>query len=172
MQCPADEFIARLEDFLSNVEEREPLSNQRRILLTGNLISRPDPVTAIEDFGGRVVALDTCIGLRHYETLVEEEADDPMLALATRYLTRPSCPRMEGMEERFEYLKKLADEVRANGIVYSCIKFCDPLIYDIPMMSSWFRGVGIPFLFLENDYAWSGSGQLRTRIQAFTELEH
>jgi benzoyl-CoA reductase/2-hydroxyglutaryl-CoA dehydratase subunit BcrC/BadD/HgdB len=171
-QFPADEFIARLEEFLSRVEERKPLSSERRILLTGNLISRPDPVTTIEDFGGRVVALDTCIGLRHYETPVEEDAADPMLALATRYLTRPSCPRMEGMEERFEYLKTLAEEVRADGIVYSCIKFCDPLIYDIPMMSSWFRGVGIPFLFLENDYTWSGSGQLRTRIQAFTELKH
>jgi benzoyl-CoA reductase/2-hydroxyglutaryl-CoA dehydratase subunit BcrC/BadD/HgdB len=169
--CAAEEFIARLEGFLSRVEEREPLPNERRILLTGNLISRPDPVATIEDFGGRVVALDTCIGLRHYETLVEQDAADPMLALATRYLTRPSCPRMEGLDERFEYLKTLADEAQADGIVYSCIKFCDPLIYDIPMMSSRFRDVGIPFLFLENEYAWSGSGQLRTRVQAFTELQ-
>ena len=170
-RCSPEEFIPRLEGFLSRVEEREPVSSQRRILLTGNLISRPDPVSMIEELGGRVVALDTCTGLRHYETLVEEDAADPMLALAARYLTKPSCPRMEGLEERFEYLQKLADQARADGIVFSCVKFCDPLIYDIPMMSNWFRGVGIPFLFLENDYTWSGSGQMKTRLQAFTELQ-
>ena len=94
-----------------------------------------------------------------------------MLALATRYLTKPSCPRMEGLEERFEYLEKLAEEAGADGIVHSCIKFCDPLIYEIPMLSDRFRNAGIPFLYLENDHTWSGSGQLRTRLQAFTELK-
>ena len=84
---------------------------------------------------------------------------------------RSSCPRMEGLEERYANLEKLAAEVGVDGIVYSCVKFCAPLIYDIPMMSDWFRSAGIPFLFLENDYTWSGTGQLRTRLQAFTELE-
>ena len=170
-RCSPEEFIPRLEGVLARVKKREPVSSERRILLTGNLISRPDPLVMIEELGGRVVALDTCTGLRHYETLVEEDAADPMLALATRYLARPSCPRMEGLEERFGYLERLAKETRADGIVYSCVKFCDPLIYDIPMMSRWFRAAGIPFLYLENDYTWSGSGQMKTRLQAFTELE-
>ena len=167
---PAEELIVKLEDFLSGVGEGEPLTTEPRILLAGNVINRLDPIAIIEDLGGRVVVLDTCIGQRHYETPVDQDAPDPMLALATRYLTRPSCPRMEGLEERFEYLEKLAEEARVDGIVYSCVKFCDPLIYDIPMMSDWFRSAGIPFLYLENDYTWSGAGQLRTRLQAFTEL--
>jgi benzoyl-CoA reductase/2-hydroxyglutaryl-CoA dehydratase subunit BcrC/BadD/HgdB len=125
----------------------------------------------IEGLGARVVVLDTCTGLRHYQTPVEQNGADPMLALATRYLTRPSCPRMEGLEERFEHLESLADQARVDGIVYSGVKFCDPLIYDIPMMSDWFRSAGIPFLYLENDYTWSGSGQMKTRLQAFTELK-
>jgi benzoyl-CoA reductase/2-hydroxyglutaryl-CoA dehydratase subunit BcrC/BadD/HgdB len=77
---------------------------------------------------------------------------------------------MEGLEKRFGYLRSIAGEAAVDGIVYSCVKFCDPLIYDIPMMSKWFRDAGFPFLYLENDYTWSGSGQLRTRLQAFTEL--
>lgn len=170
-RCPPEQFIPRLEDFLSRVKEREPASSERRFLLTGNPISRPDPLAMIEELGGRVVALDTCTGQRHYETLVEEDAADPIMALATRYLTRPACPRMEGLEQRFEYLEKLAEAARADGIVYCCVKFCDPLIYDLPMMSRWFRAAGISFLYLENDYTWSGSGQMKTRLQAFTELE-
>jgi benzoyl-CoA reductase/2-hydroxyglutaryl-CoA dehydratase subunit BcrC/BadD/HgdB len=168
---PPDQFIARLESFLPSVEKGEILSNERRILLSGNVVGRPEPVSIIEEFGGRVVVLDTCIGLRHYETLVDEYGADPMLALASRYLARPSCPRMEGLVERFRYLERIADEARVDGVVYSCVKYCDPLIYDIPMMSEWFRSAGIPFLFLENDYTWSGTGQLRTRLQAFSELE-
>jgi benzoyl-CoA reductase/2-hydroxyglutaryl-CoA dehydratase subunit BcrC/BadD/HgdB len=170
-RCSPDQLIPRLEEFLSPAAERKPSSDERRILLTGNLISRPDPVAMLEELGSRVVALDTCTGLRHYQTPVEEDAAEPMLALAARYLTRPSCPRMEGLEERFEFLRKLADHAQADGIVYSCVKFCDPLIYDVPLMSSWFRDAGIPFLFLENDYTWSGSGQMKTRLQAFTELQ-
>ena len=84
---------------------------------------------------------------------------------------RPSCPRMEGLEERCANLEKLAAEAEVDGIVYSCVKFCDNLVYDIPTMSSRFRSAGIPFLFLENDYTWSGSGQMKTRLQAFTELQ-
>lgn len=170
-RCPPAEFVGRLEEFLSGVEEGEAPSAERRFLLTGNVVNRPDPVAVLEDLGGRVVVLDTCIGLRHYEALVERDAADPILALATRYLTRPSCPRMEGLEERIEHLEKLAEEAGADGIIHSCIKFCDPLVYEIPMMSDRFRKAGIPFLHLENDYTWSGSGQLRTRLQAFTELE-
>jgi len=171
MRTPAEGFISNLEEFLSSVEEREPRQTERRILLTGNVIDRPDPITVIEELGSGVVVLDTCIGIRHYDTPVEENAADPMLALAMRYLTRPSCPRMEGLEERYAHLEKLAVEAEVDGIVYSCVKFCDNLIYDIPTMSSRFRKAGMPFLFLENDYTWSGSGQMKTRLQAFTELE-
>ncbi len=170
-RSPPAEFAARLEEFLSSVEQRGRLAGERRILLAGNVIDRPDPVAMLEDLGARVVVLDSCTGLRHYQTPVELNGSDPMLALATRYLARPSCPRMEGLEERLSHLERLAGEARADGIVYCGVKFCDPLIYDVPMMSDWFRDAGIPFLFLEDDYTWSGAGQRKTRLQAFTELK-
>lgn len=171
MRAPAEGFIASLKEFLSSVEERAPRSAERRILLTGNVIDRPDPIAVIEELGSHVAVLDTCIGHRHYETPVEQNAADPMRALATRYLMRPSCPRMEGLDERYANLEKLVAEAEVDGIIYSCVKFCDPLIYDIPTMSSRFRSAGISFLYLENDYTWSGAGQMKTRLQAFTELQ-
>jgi benzoyl-CoA reductase/2-hydroxyglutaryl-CoA dehydratase subunit BcrC/BadD/HgdB len=170
VRSSAEDFIAELETFLANVEQRDSSGSERRILLTGNVIDRPDPIAAIEELGGSVVVLDTCIGLRHYQTPVEENAADPMLALANRYLMRSSCPRMEGLDERYANLEKLAAEADVDGIVFSCVKFCDPLIYDIPTMSDRFRSAGNPFLYLENDYTWSGSGQMKTRLQAFSEL--
>jgi benzoyl-CoA reductase/2-hydroxyglutaryl-CoA dehydratase subunit BcrC/BadD/HgdB len=38
------------------------------------------------------------------------------------------------------------------------------------MMSERFRQLGIPFLWLEHDYEWSGLEQLRNRVEAFLEL--
>jgi benzoyl-CoA reductase/2-hydroxyglutaryl-CoA dehydratase subunit BcrC/BadD/HgdB len=127
-------------------------------------------IAEIEKAGAHVVALDTCMGLRHYAGSVEEDAPDPFLALAKRYLTKPGCARMQGFEERVRWMKTVADDAGADGIVFCSLKFCGPCIYDIPMMSERFRQLGIPFLWLEHDYEWSGLEQLRNRVEAFLEL--
>ena len=90
-----------------------------------------------------------------------------MNALAERYLQKASCPRMEGIEERFQRLKGLARECRAEGIVYSTVKFCDMHLYEAPLMRITSEDAGYPVLFLENDYEWTGLEQMKTRVEAF-----
>lgn len=77
---------------------------------------------------------------------------------------------MQHLEERVRRMVKVADEVSADGIVFCSPKFCDPCVYDIPIMSERLRERAIPFLWLEHDYEWSGLEQLRSRVQAFFEL--
>ena len=141
-----------------------------RVVLTGNAIHQPDLLTLIEDAGGAVVGLDTCTAGRHQDRLVVENSDDPVRALAERYLLRAPCARMEGLEERFQYLRDLVIDSKADGIVYSMTKFCDAHAYDVPMMHDGFREAGIPFLFVENNYEWVGLEQTRTRIEGFFEM--
>lgn len=160
----------RIDQFLSKIDEKGCPPRGPRIVLSGNVINRPDLLTLIEDSGAHVVALDTCFGVRHYDLLVEEHTGDPMLALATRYLLRSPCPRMHGLERRFEYLKGLVESSGAAGVIYSTVKFCDSHLYDLPLLEVNLRQAGIPFLWLENDYEWTGSGQLRTRVEAFLEM--
>jgi benzoyl-CoA reductase/2-hydroxyglutaryl-CoA dehydratase subunit BcrC/BadD/HgdB len=160
----------RIDQFLSKIDEKGCAPRGPRIVLSGNMINRPDLLTLIEDAGGHVVALDTCFGVRHYDLLVEEDTGDPMLALATRYLLRSPCPRMHGLERRFEYLKDLVESSGAAGVIYSTVKFCDSHLYDLPLLEEGLRQAGIPFLWLENDYEWTGLGQLRTRVEAFLEM--
>ena len=135
--------------------------------MTANVIHRPDLIDLIEDLVGRVVALDACVGVRHFDTLVATEPSDPMTALAERYLAKASCPRMEGIEERFQRLKGLASECRADGIIYSTVKFCDLHLYEAPLMRITCEDAGFPLLFLENDYEWTGREQMKTRVEAF-----
>lgn len=164
------EFAGRLREFISSSKGGKVPDAERRILLTGNVVHRPDLIALIEELGGRVIMLDTCPGARHYDTLVEENSPDPMLALAERYLTKSSCARMEGIEERFQRLKRLAAESNADAVVYSTVKFCDTYLYEAPLMRNACEDAGMPFLFLENDYEWSGLGQMKTRVEAFLAM--
>ena len=66
----------------------------------------------------------------------------------------------------FAILLRLRRRFRPDGSIF--------LIY-LTLYSLWRFGIdfireGTPFLFIENDYEWSGPEQLRTRVQAFVEL--
>jgi len=168
-QAPAD-FAAEIRRFLTDVAAEQRPARAPRIVLAGGLVNKPHVIAEVETAGAHVVALDTCMGLRHYAGSVEEDAPDPFLALAKRSLTKPGCARMQGFEERGRWMQTVANDAGADGIVYCSLKFCDPCVYDIPMMSERFRQLGIPFLWLEHDYEWSGLEQLRNRVEAFLEL--
>ena len=169
-QSETVDFTDKIKQFLLAAGEDKPGKTGKRIVLTGNAMHRSDLITLIEDAGAQVAALDTCIGARHFETLVEEDTADPILALARRYLLRPSCARMLGFEEQFQYLQKVYEKAGAQGIICSAVKYCDLLIYNVPLMQARFRDLEIPFLFLENDYTWTDLGQMRTRVDAFLEM--
>jgi len=164
------EFGDKLARFLSTAKKEKPVQNGLRIVLYGNVVNRPDLVGLIEDSGAQVVALDTCFGVRHYDLLVEEDTSNPIRALARRYLLRAPCARMEGFETRFQYMKRLVNSCKADGVIYSVVKFCDSHVYDLPMLTDSFRAAGIPFLFIENDYEWTGLEQIATRVEAFLEM--
>jgi len=169
-QSSTAKSIEGLKTFISESRETKPPGSEVRIVLTGNIIHQPDLINLIEDAGGRVAVLDTCMGARNYDTLVREKSGDPMLALAERYLTKASCARMQGFDERFQRTRDLSAGSMADGIIYSNVKFCDMYLYEAPSMETGFKEAGIPFLFLENDYEWAGLEQMKTRVEAFLTM--
>ncbi len=114
----------------------------KRIVVSANVLDRPDLVEMIEGAGGSVVALDSCTGVRHWEGLVAEGSPDPLQAIARRYLTRPPCSRMEGIGERIDWLVKLAQTSRADGVVLTSVKYCDSWLYDQPLLTEQPSGRG------------------------------
>ena len=164
------EFETSVRRFLADVAPTPRSTRTPRIVLAGGLVNRRDVVAEIERAGARVVALDTCLGLRHYTGAVGEDTADPFLALARRYLTKPGCARMQGLEERLRWTQQVADEARADGIVFCSVKFCGPCVYDVPMLSESCSTVGIPLLWLELDYGGTGLDQVKGQIDSFVEL--
>ena len=71
---------------------------------------------------------------------------------------------------RRSYVDMLAKEYGADGIIYEQIKFCDPWAYERMVGTHVMHDdYGYPVLSIDRPYSTSGTGQLRTRIQAFIE---
>lgn len=142
----------------------------KRFILSGSVMADPTIISLIEGYGAIVVALDICNGARHYENLVEEDRADSFQSLAKRYLNKESCARINDFEARFERLRRLVKEKKADGVLYSPAKFCELFQFDVPLLHKRCKEAGIPLLILENDCEWKNLGQVKTRIEAFLEM--
>jgi len=140
-----------------------------RVLVVGNVVDRPDLFEMVEAAGASVVVFDTCAGLRHWSGLVED-GQNVIESLARRYLLKPPCPRMPGYDERVANVAELIQEYSIDSVIYSVVKFCDYGLFEAPVIETGLRNPRVPFLVIENDYAWTDAGRIKTRVEAFVEM--
>ncbi len=140
----------------------------KRVYVSGNMVDTSALLQFIEEGGGIVAGDDFCFGGRYFRPAVEE-GPDLLGTLARRYLSRIPCGRMENYTERFDHILKEIRESRAHGLVYSSLKFCDNFLVDYPQLKEMLDKEKVPSLFLESEYFPMGTGQLRTRVEAFLE---
>lgn len=170
-------LIARVIDLAKHRSPRKP-DERARILISGSEFDDSAFVELVETCGADVVADDLCIGSRHFWEDIDSSMD-PWQALAVRYLRGIHCPRTctpqaesreADLEVRFGYLKSFVHDYNVNGVILDVMRFCDTHELDAPDISDYMRSLGVKTLYLENDYSSSGSGQLRTRVEAFLEM--
>ena len=172
MTSGVDDFLPSLNRFLAHISGRRramSASGVPRIMLYGNVMTSPDLVRIIEDAGAVVVSLDHCFGERYFDRPVGADADSPYTALARRYLTRSTCPRMEGLDARIEDIASLAEEANADGVIYYSMTHCDGFLHDMPHIANGLTSRDVPVLPLIHDGSWSAPGRVETRIEAFIE---
>ena len=167
---PREEYNNLLSNTLSWLEKREPVldNDSVRVMVVGSELDNPEYIGIIEDLGGAVVADDLCCGSRYCWTPVEK-GEDPLRALATRYLSRPFCARMHPASHRMAHLRKVAQEYNVEAVIMEVIKFCDIHGGVYPLIRDSFKEVGIPVLYLEREYTLGSVGQMKTRVEAFFE---
>ena len=73
-------------------------------------------------------------------------------------------------EGRFDCILKLVSDYKVDGVISQIIRYCVPYAHDLPLISERLKKAGIPVLALDVEYGTSGSGQIRTRVQAFLEM--
>lgn len=169
---PKEQYNEMLRELLDELSGSEgPGGHRARLLIVGGILDDPAYVKVIEDQGGLVVTDSTCFGSRLMWVEVDENASDPISALAQYYLTdRPSCPRMYGEHDnRAQYVIDMCREFNCDGVIGERLIFCDSWLVEHYMLGQDLKAAGIPMLKLDREYITSGIGQLRTRVQAFLE---
>lgn len=164
---PAEEFAA----LARSVLDASPTDPRAGIplLLSGIL---PEPMAlldAINEVGGTVVADDlACCGRRLYPP---GASDDPFLRMAERILDGPPDPtRGSPIAERLRHLVGMARETGARGVIFYDVKFCEPELFDLPLLRKGLQEAGIPSVHIEVDLNDPLSHQVLTRIEAFLEM--
>ena len=143
----------------------------KRILVTGCPIGGvlDKTVGAVERSGGVVVAFENCAGVKACLNLVDEAAEDPVRAIAERYL-KIGCAVMTPNSGRMGNLRDMISEFKVDGVIDISLHACTPYLIEDSLVSRLCKEAGRPCLSVETDYSKSDAEQLRTRIEAFMEM--
>lgn len=161
-----------LKDFLAGAPQKRPELEERcRLLVSGGAVDNREILEIIENSGAIIAADDLCYGTRYFSGLTSRE-DDPLTALAKRYLQKVSCPCRHPVTGRLEAMKKQIAEASINGVIFVLQKFCATHFADQPFFKDELEKAGIPSLVLEVENTPTGMEAVRTRIQAFIETIH
>ena len=167
-----EQFNAYLRELIAGLKKTGAgYKAKARLMLIGSVMTNPEFIKSIEELGVIVVTDELCTSTRYWsDPVILEGARNPLDAISRRYLNNFPCARMYPSTDRFDRIVKLAREARVDGIISETIRYCVPYAHDIPLLSDRLKSEGIPLLTLDIEYGTSGSGQIRTRVQAFLEM--
>lgn len=163
---PIERFIPLCRESLP--QAAETTTKGIPILLSGSVVADEEILERIEELGGKIVADDTCLGLRLLQGRVAETGD-PLRALAAFYLERPPCASRADLPSRRDCLLSTIASAKVEAVIFIHQKFCDPHLSDHPLLKKTLEERGIPQLQfeLEGD---GMTGQVQTRIEGFFEM--
>ena len=175
--CPHDLIIPYLQETLEELKTRKPDPApwyRVRVVLAGGENDDPDFTKLIEDCGAFVAADRYCFGsLPGREEIRIGENETALSAIARHYIETNQCPRFMNPEKvhgRKQYLRQLADEYHADGLIVQQMKFCEYWEYERMYCQHVMEDeYGLPCMGIEKEYINASTGQLRTRFQAFVE---
>lgn len=171
MITPKDEHSKLLNQLFFEISRRSNSPKSKaRLLVSGSVMDNTELLKIVEASGGSVVADDLSTGSRYFWDLVDPKVEPPLHAIAKRYLNKVPCPFMYQSEDRFKHVREVAKRYKVEGAIIFVLKFCDPHLFDVPLLKQELESSGLPVLYLEWEHAMTGIAQLRTRMEAFIEM--
>lgn len=163
---PAEDFIRLARELRPGAGAPSPAT---RLILSGILPGPQELLETLETAGARVVGDDlACCGRRIAPPV---QHPDPLKRMAARLLAAPPDPmRGSPIQERIDRLFRLIDGSRAQGVLFTGIKYCEPELFDLPLVRSALDGRGVPSLVLELEAGARLGHQTINRIEAFLEM--
>ena len=175
--CPQALILPYLRETLEELRHRTPDPTpwyRVRVVLAGGENDDPDFTGLIEDCGAFVAADRYCFGsLPGREEIEIRDGETALAAIARHYIETNQCPRFMNPEKvhgRKQYLRQLAEDYRADGLIVQQMKFCEYWEYERMYCQHVMEPeYGLPCMGIEKEYINASTGQLRTRFQAFVE---
>ncbi len=173
-------FTKMTNELADELEERNRVGNgvadkdKPRLMFSGCPMAIPNWKlhSIIEGMGVPVVAEESCIGSRYFTDLVEPKGDsvDSMLeALVDKY-SKISCACFTPNNERIEKVVQMAKDYSADGVVYNVLQYCHAYNVEAVKVDRALKAKGVPMLKINTDYSSEDVEQIRTRVEAFTEM--
>lgn len=141
-----------------------------RVVITGILAETDALLDAFVQNHIAFVADDLAQESRQFRTSVRNEGT-ALEKLAYRMADHEGCSLLyDEAKLHGKMLIDLVKENKADGVVVSMMKFCNPEEFDYPIYKKELEAAGIPVLYLEIEQKIDSSEQIRTRIQSFAEM--
>ncbi|MBN1368118.1 MAG: 2-hydroxyacyl-CoA dehydratase [Dehalococcoidales bacterium] len=170
-RMPKEQFNQYLKQLLQELDSSDiKHSCKARLMVTGSVMNNPEFIKSIEDLGALVVTDELCSSTRYWSDPVILDGRPPLEAISRRYLNNFPCARMVPSDGRFDRIIELVKDYKVDGVISQIIRYCVPYAHDLPLITSKLKEINTPTLSLDVEYGTSGSGQIRTRVQAFLEM--
>jgi benzoyl-CoA reductase/2-hydroxyglutaryl-CoA dehydratase subunit BcrC/BadD/HgdB len=166
---PPPLFIECAQHAQTYLESKPTTTAHVNLMLSGIV---PEPMSLfreLNDMGAKIVADDlACCSRRCYKIFSDER--DPYRRMAKMLMSMPPEPTVSSpIADRVAYLQQRARESQADGLLIYDIKFCEPELFDIPLLREQLAASGLPLLHIEVELSRSFAQQTLTRIEAFVE---
>ncbi|MBW1786955.1 MAG: 2-hydroxyacyl-CoA dehydratase [Deltaproteobacteria bacterium] len=170
-----EDQIEKMEAVVSEADKRPALKNADApgagVIISG-IMPPPSGVSDImEQSGLRVVGNDIASLARTYAYTPEDGGSAPDYYVDFYYNHHPCTTLLGSSDHRIKVLETLIQERGARGIVFLGEKFCEYEYFEFPFLMKRFKEKGIQSLQLEFSIDDDENlGQVRTRIEAFSEM--
>lgn len=151
LTMPVEEHNRILEEIIEIISEEcgEPIDNIR-VVISGSFCEQPPIglIKSIEMAGCYIVDDDLMQGSRWIEGDVEEDTNNPLMALVNAYLTKSTFASAvyDVGNPKGKRLVQLVKKRNADGVIFSAASFCDPALLDKPELQKECDIAGIPHI--------------------------
>ncbi len=158
-----------LEEYLDEIEEREPGKDRIRLMIVGSETSNTDLEELVERLGANVVIDELDTGSSYFWNEVIEQKDR-LMALALRYLGRPHNPiKDNNWRRRTQHIFELTEDFNVDGVLIEKQIYCHLHGSDNYAVWKMLRERNIPFLYFERDMKLQEE-DTSLRIEAFLNM--
>lgn len=163
-----DELENRIKNSEGVCDKKTP-----RILISGCPMAIPNwkLPNIIEKSNAIIVGEEMCTGERGSRNLVKEGAATvkALIGAITERYFKIDCAVFTPNTSRLEHIKEMAKRYKADGVIHYSLQCCQPYTHEAISFEKELETAAIPTLCLETDYSQEDMGQLKTRVEAFTE---